>query len=140
MPLQLYITPNHTTMYPFSVFLKNFGPKYPHLQPSTPSLFLPLPLSRPPPILQPDPALPPLALLLPLAAILLVNQRGARSWTALLLVNLSRGAAWRAVLGSAPAREGERGQARESRWEVRNRPWGLARAEKGRKWSSAWRS
>ena len=76
MPLQFYITPNHTTMYPFSVFLKNFGPKYPHLQPSTPSSFLPLPLSRPPPILQPDPALPPLALLLPLAAILLVNHAG----------------------------------------------------------------
>jgi len=58
-------------MYPFRMFLKNFGPKYPHLQPSTPSSFLPLPLSRPPPILQPDPALPPLALLLPLPALLL---------------------------------------------------------------------
>ena len=49
-------------------------------------------------------------------------------------------AAVAAAHGGAPAREGERGQARESRWEVRNRPWGLARVEKGRKWSSAWRS
>ena len=65
-------------MYPFDVFLKKFGSKYPHLQPSTPSSFLLLPLSRPPPIFRPDPALPPLALLLPLAALLLVNQCGAR--------------------------------------------------------------